>query len=217
MFLDYQIEQTGGGGVSQVVIWCTRDMSKTWQKLGEDAARKGRAAIDLPGEGIYGVTVVAANGRGLGADPPKSGDAPDWWIEVDTTKPRVDLLDARCHANGDNLTVHIAWTARDKNLQGEPIDLFYAGNPRGPWLPIAKGLKNDGVYQWKPPMEAGALAFIRVTARDRAGNTALAESVQAVTLDDLSRPRVRLVGIATVPRIVPGNVGTPRPLSPAGN
>ncbi|HWY85230.1 MAG TPA: hypothetical protein VNX28_00820 [Gemmataceae bacterium] len=217
VFLDYQIEQTGGSGVGRVEIWYTRDMSKSWQKLGEDANRKGQAAISLPGEGVYGVTVIASNGRGLGAEPPKPGDSPDWWIEVDTTRPRAELLNVRCDTNGDNLSVHIAWSARDKNLQAEPIDLFYSGNPHGPWLPIAKGIKNDGVYRWTPPVEAGAHAFIRLMARDRAGNTATADSPQAVALDDLSRPRVRLVGVTTVPRIVPGSVATPGPLPASGN
>jgi hypothetical protein len=42
VFLDYQIEQAGSSGVGRVEIWCTRDLGRTWQKLGEDINRKGQ-------------------------------------------------------------------------------------------------------------------------------------------------------------------------------
>ena len=41
--------------------------------------------------------------------------------------------------------------ASDKNLLDEPIDLYYATETSGPWLPIAKGLKNSGQYRWEVP------------------------------------------------------------------
>src|SRR5439155_21084322 len=145
----------------------------------------------------YGVTIVVANGRGFGAHPPQTGDTPDWWIEVDTTKPKAELLNVRSNPNGDDGTLHITWNAKDKNLHSEPIDLFYAVNRQGPWLPIAKGLKNEGLYRWTPAPETGSHAFIRLTVRDQAGNVASSDSQQAVALDDLSRPRGRVVGITT--------------------
>src|SRR5207302_363786 len=113
-----------------------RNMGQSWQKLGEDATHKGQAEVDLPGEGVYGVTIVVANGRGFGATPPKSGDIPEWWIEVDTTKPQAELLNVRSNPGGDDGTLHITWTAKDKNLDAESIALYYAVNRQGPWLPI---------------------------------------------------------------------------------
>jgi hypothetical protein len=215
VFLDYQIDQTGASGVGRVEIWYTRDMSQTWTKLGEDANRKGQAEADLPGEGIYGLTVVVSNGRGFGGTPPKTGDAPDWWIEVDTTKPQAELLNVRTNPNGDDGSLHISWTAKDKNLHPEPIDLYYAVNRQGPWLPIAKGLKNDGLYRWMPNSVMGTHAFVRLTVNDLAGNSASFESAQPVALDDLSRPRGRLVGVTTTPRTNLGNA--PSPMPPTGN
>jgi len=215
VFLDYQIEQTGSSGVGRVEIWCTRDLGRTWQKLGEDVNRKGQAEVDLPGEGVYGVTVIVSNGRGFGANPPKSGDTPDWIIEVDTTKPQAELLNVRSNPNGDDGSLHITWTAKDKNMAPEPVDLFFATNRQGPWLAIAKGLKNDGLYRWSPSSDIGSHAYIRLSVNDLAGNTAFSESVQPVPLDDMSRPRGRLVGITTTPRTLLGNAQGPLP--PSGN
>jgi hypothetical protein len=218
LFLEYQIEKAGVTGVGRVEIWYTRDAGQTWQKLGEDANRKGLAEVELPGEGVYGVSMAVANGRGFGAVPPSSGDQPDWWIEVDTTRPQAELVNVRFNPSGDDASLHITWTAKDKNLHPEPIDLFYAVNRQGPWLPIAKGLKNDGRYRWIPGPDIGSHAYVRLTVRDQAGNTASSESVQSVALDDLSRPRGRLVGITTAPRTAPQVVGNGIvPLPPQGN
>lgn len=215
VFLDYQVEQTGVSGVGRVEVWYTRDLGHTWTKLAEDPNRKGQAEVDLPGEGVYGVSIVVANGRGFGANPPQPGDAPDWWIEVDTTRPKAELLNVRSNPNGDDGSLHITWNAKDKNLHAEPIDLYYAVNKQGPWQPIAKNLKNDGLYRWTPSPDIGSHAYVRLTVRDQAGNIASSESVQPVALDDLSRPRGRVVGITTAPRGVVNS--TPGPLVPQGN
>src|SRR4029077_9217814 len=209
IFLNYQIEQTGASGVGRVEIWCTRDLAKTWQKLDEDVNRKGQAELDLPGEGVYGLTVVVSNGRGFGANPPKPGDTPDWWVEVDSTKPQAELLAVQSNPKGEDGSLHITWRAKDKNLDAEPIDLFFAANRQGPWVPIAKGLKNDGLFRWIPSADVGSHAFIRLTVHDRAGNSAPSDSIQPVFLDDLSRPRGRVTGIITVTR--------PGTLAPLGN
>ncbi|MCI0638988.1 MAG: hypothetical protein L0Y72_16675 [Gemmataceae bacterium] len=224
--LDYQIEQQGASGVGRVEIWCTRDMGQTWQRLGEDADKKSPADIDLPGEGVYGLSLVVSNGRGFGGNMPKAGDTPDWWIEVDSTRPRAELVNVRS-APGDDGALHVTWTAKDKNLHTEPIDLYFATNRTGPWQPIAKGLPNEGHYRWLPVGETGSHAFVRLVVQDQAGNVTTSETLQPVALDDLSRPRGRLVGLSTAaapmtpsaPANVPAQSETPPPLPdlPPGN
>ena len=223
VFLDYQIEKEGASGVGKVELWYTTNMGQSWQKFGEDPDRKSPAEIDLPGEGIYGVTIVVANGRGFGANPPQTGDTPDWWIEVDTTKPKADLVSVRTNPNGEDGSLYISWSAKDKNLHSEPIDLYYALQRQGPWLPIAKNLKNDGTFRWTPSPETGSHALNRLTVRDQAGNSSSSETIQPVALDDLSRPRGRVVGVNTAPRTtplppsVPPSVPPSLPLPPQGN
>jgi hypothetical protein len=206
--LDYQIEQMGASGVGKVEIWITLDQGRTWQKHCEDADRKSPAEVDLPGEGLYGLSLVVTNGRGFGGTPPSPGDTPDWWIEVDLTRPLAELLHVRPGAADEAGALHIAWNARDKNLGVAPVDLFHAPKKDGPWTPIAKGLRNDGHYRWTVPGDLGAHAYIRMMVTDQAGNVAQCETAQPIPLDDLSRPRGRVVGISTgAPRVtlVPQN------------
>jgi hypothetical protein len=199
VYLDYRIEALGPSGVGKVEVWTTRDLCQSWQKLCEIADRKSPAELNLPGEGIYGVIMVVSNGRGFGAVPPNAGDAPDTWIEVDTTKPVAELVHVRAGVGDDSAALNIAWNARDKNLSSDSVELYFASRHEGPWQPIARGLKNEGIYRWVPPADAGPHAFIRLTARDLANNVAATETPQPVALDDLSRPRGRVVGVATTP------------------
>ncbi len=194
--LEYQIEQVGASGVGKVEMWITSDGGQTWQCLGEDPDRHSPVEIDLPGEGSYGVSLVVSNGRGFGATPPAPGDAPDWWIEVDLTKPVVELTSVRPGSGDDATALWINWNARDKNLGNDAVDLFYAVNREGPWTPIARGVKNDSRYRWSVPKQIGPLAFIRLVVTDKAGNKTQCETPQAIALDDMSRPRGHVVGIA---------------------
>jgi hypothetical protein len=197
LFLDYRLESLGASGVGKVEVWCTRDLGQTWHRLCEDTDRQSPAEVVLPGEGVFGLSLVVSNGRGFGATPPNSGDSPDYWIEVDATKPAADLVQIRTGTGDDSGAVHIAWSARDKNLSAESIELQFAAGREGPWQPIAKGLKSEGIYRWVPPAEAGTHAFVRLSVRDQAGNVATADTEQAVALDDMSRPRGRVTGITT--------------------
>jgi hypothetical protein len=207
VFLDYRIEQTGPSGVGRVEVWCTRDKGQSWQRIAEDRDRKSPAEVQLPGDGIYGLTLVVSNGLGFGAQPPVPGDTPDWWIEVDTTQPVAQITTVRLSTE-DGPAVHVGWTSRDRNLGSGPVDLSYAVKRSGPWLTIAKGLKGDGQFRWVPPPDIGAQAFFRLTVRDLAGNLAVTETTQPVALDDLSRPRASIAGITTDAGTTP--VATPR-------
>ncbi len=213
VYLEYQIDQAGASGVGKVEIWITRDQGRSWQRLCEDADRKSPAEINLPGEGLFGVSLVVGNGRGFGATPPSPGDNPDWWIEVDATKPSAEITSVR--SGGDNgASVQIAWTARDKNMGADPVDLFYATNRQGPWMPIARGLKNDGQYRWNPPTEVGQQVHVRLVVRDQAGNLSVAETAQPVVLDDQSRPRGQILGVSTGTPVRVAPPMTPAPVPP---
>ncbi len=204
--LEYQIEQTGSSGVGKVEIWLTGDKGQTWQRLGEDTDRQSPIEVDLPGEGLFGLSLVASNGRGFGANPPTAGDPIDWWVEVDLTRPVAEQLNVRPISDKDLSTLLITWTARDRNLGPTPIDLYHAVSRDGPWQPIAKGLKNDGQYHWTVPPTVGAQAFVRLVVQDQAGNSFTAETSQPVLLDDQSRPRVRVTAVTTAsPKAVPAS------------
>jgi hypothetical protein len=194
--LAYQIEQQGPSGVGKVEAWITRDRGQSWQRLCDDPDRQSPVQLELPGEGLFGVSLVVCNGRGFGGTTPAQGDAPDWWIEVDLSSPVAELVAVRPNTGDDPLGMVITWNARDKNFGPEPIDLYYAVNRDGPWMVIAKGLRNEGRYRWTVPQQVGPQAFIRLVATDRAGNRVQCDTPHPVALDDLSRPRARVVGVS---------------------
>jgi hypothetical protein len=192
--LEYQIEKQGPSGVSKVEVWMTRDEGMNWQRLCEDSNRRNPIEFDLPGEGVYGICLVMTNGTGFGGTPPAKGDVPDYWVEVDTTKPVAQLSSVRPGMGEDAGTLLISWHATDKNLGDIPIDLYYANHQDGPWLPIARGARNDGAFRWMLPREAGQEIFIRMDVTDRAGNLVRCETPQAIFVD-MTRPKARVVGI----------------------
>jgi hypothetical protein len=193
--LDYRLDQIGPSGVSRVEIWITNDEGKNWQRLCEDPDRRSPALLNLPGEGLFGLRLVVTNGNGFGGTPPAKGDQPTCWIEVDTTPPHAHLQDIEPVVKEGAL--EIRWTATDKNLGPEPVSLFYATTKEGPWLPIAHRLRNDGLYRWNFPREAGAQFFLRMDVTDQVGNTARCELANPVTLD-MTEPRAQVVGVTGV-------------------
>lgn len=195
--LDYQIDPLGANNIGKVEVWLTADGGQTWQKLCEDLDRKSPVEFDLLGEDVFGVSLVVSGSNGHAAVIPARGDNPDWWVEVDCTRPTAQLLAVRPGTAKDELgTTLITWTAADKNLKPEPIDLYYATRPEGPWLPIARRLKNDGNFRWTVPPGLRGDIFVRLEVGDRAGNVTRCEAVQGGLVES-PRPKARVLGIAT--------------------
>jgi hypothetical protein len=193
--LDYQIDQVGPSGVGRVEIWMTNDEGKSWQRLCEDKDRVSPAEFDLPGEGLYGLSVVVTNGNGQGDPPPGKGDQPDYWIEVDTTKPVAQLMGAKLIQGDASGALQITWQANDKNLGADCVNLYYAAQRDGQWLPIAKGLKNDGSYRWSVSRDVGAEFYVCMEVTDKAGNMTRCELQEKVVLD-MSRPKAKVLGVS---------------------
>jgi hypothetical protein len=221
VFLNYEIENQGASGVGKIEIWATGDQCRTWTKMVDDPSHKNPAELRFPGEGLFGVKLVAANGRGYGAEPPQSGDPADCWIEVDMTKPRAEIVAVQAGTGPDAGILTVFWKAEDKNLASDGIDLLFSATSDGPWTTIAKGVHNDkgieGQYRWTPPSQAGAQSFLRLVVRDKAGNTAISQTVQPIPLDDLSRPRVHVLNVSTAPQnapVVPATLSVPTALRP---
>ncbi|MER3416274.1 MAG: hypothetical protein C4297_08710 [Gemmataceae bacterium] len=193
--LEYTVEDVGPSGVSSVELWYTLD-GRTWQRYGEDADKTSPFSMEVNGEGIFGLTLVVRSGVGLGGRPPQLGDPPQLWVEVDLTKPMVQIFPPEPGRGSEAGRLTITWHATDKNLAPQPIALFWAEKPEGPWNEIAKGLENTGRYIWQvpPPPACPCKFYVKVEAVDRAGNVGVAQTAQPVIVD-LSQPRGRLLGI----------------------
>lgn len=195
--LSYSLQDVGPSGVSAVELWYTVN-GRSWNKYPHrfDDPKQTAIAFDVEGEGVYGISLSAKSGVGLGERPPQFGDRPQLWIEVDLTKPVVQLRDVVVGTGADKGKLFINWTARDKNLHSEPITLSYAEQPTGPWKMFAEKLSNaNGRHVWTMP--EGGLPYqfhIKVEALDRAGNIgdAITDSLVKV---DLSTPKVKILTV----------------------
>ena len=192
--LDYEVEGIGPSGIAKVELWGTRDGGRTWISYGVDNDNRSPIRANVEGEGLYGFRIVVQSGNGLGGLPPHSGDAPDLWVMVDLTKPVVHLVDAKAGDGPHSGELVIRWEASDASLAARPITLLFTDRPGGPWSIIAAGLDNTGQYSWRPDSRAPDRIFLRIEARDEAGNVGSFEAAQPVILDRI-RPEGRIRGV----------------------
>jgi hypothetical protein len=213
--LDYEVAECGPSDIGAVDLWLTRDNGRNWEFFREDQTGprtagnltgmsgpdKRTVGVDLPCEGLYGFTIVLKSQAGLCRQPPVAGEAPEIRIEVDTTAPHIDLYGPKADSRQRDAVI-LTWEMTDKNpiptvtLEWSP-DLaagwqLIAETPGSPSLlpehPDAKS------YVWKMPPGTPPMVYLRVTARDAAGNASATEMKQPVLID-LKEPRGRLVSV----------------------
>ena len=178
----------------------TRDDGRSWEELADDPDLQSPINAQLPGEGVYGFRLVVESGAGLSKGMPLPGDAPELRVEVDLTAPLMELY-APLPDPKERDTLVLRWSATDKNLAPSPIMLEWATSRNGPWVPITpQPIANTGSYTWKLSQRLPYRVYIRVTARDLAGNIGEVVSPEP-QLIDLTKPEGHLIGIksASVP------------------
>jgi hypothetical protein len=192
--LDYEVTKVGPSGVGRVALYLTKDDGRTWEPFGEDADLKPPMTANLPGEGIYGLRLVVTSRAGLGGRPPQLGDLPQMRIEVDTTPPATRLFYPQPDPSRRDALI-LTWSASDRSLAPNPITLQWAERPDGVWNNIATDLTNTGRYVWQLAPNMPYRVYLRVTARDLAGNVGVDESPEPVLID-LHEPEGQLLGIS---------------------
>jgi hypothetical protein len=189
--LVYDVEAVGSAGVDQVELWMTVDGGRSWKSYGLDDDCRSPVLVKVKGEGVYGFRVVVETTAGLRSPAPVAGDLPDVWVEVDSTRPEARLLSAD-QGHGDEADrLIICWEASDRHLAGRGIILRWAESPQGPWSTIASGLENTGRYAWRLDQRVPRQIYLLLEARDDAGNIAINQFSQPVSLD-LIRPQGRI-------------------------
>jgi hypothetical protein len=196
--LNYELKDVGPSKVSLVELWYTED-GRNWQKyseekIGADVRTPSTYVVNVKGEGVYGLTLLARSGVGLGDPPPKVGDAPQIWVEVDLTKPVVQLKGIEVGRGADSGNLTITWSASDKNFNRQPISLSYAQTVDGPWQSIASNLENTGRFVWRMPPGVPYQFHVKVEAADKAGNVGNSQTQEMVKVD-LSSPKVQVIGV----------------------
>lgn len=186
--INYQVEGTRGD--KRIDFWATADGGKTWIALRDDAAGVAPAKLTLPADGFYGIRIRP----GAGSKPPEVGEDPDTVVEIDSTKPTVNLMQPTIGTGSDDGTMLITWTASDKNLLSNSVNLSYATKPDGQWDVIVSGYKNAGLYRWTMPSFLAGNVYVRLEVSDRAGNVGQHDLKSPVALETI-KPRVKVLGV----------------------
>jgi hypothetical protein len=197
--LSFDVDNLGPSKLSAVEIWVTNDANaRQWRLYKTEKNTEGPYYIDVTDEGRYGITLVAVSGVGQHVDKPQAGDQPQVWVQVDLTKPVVQMQvpEVGRGPNEGNLTIR--WLATDAHLGTDPITLSYEKS-EGNWEKIATNLPNNGIYVWKMPPETERpyMFNVRVEAIDLAGNLGSDETKKKVIVD-LKVPKTRLKSIEPV-------------------
>ncbi len=190
--LDYEVDSIGSSGVAKVELWGTRDGGRHWANFGADNDNRSPLVVSVDGEGVYGFRVVIQSGNGLSGQPPRDGDLPEVWIGVDLTRPLVRMTALEPGAEGGELVIR--WEASDALLESRPVSLFYGDQPHGPWTAIASGLESVGSFTWRLDNRVPDRIYLRLEARDEAGNIGTYETPDPVSLDR-QRPQGRIRGV----------------------
>ncbi len=181
--VEYDLQEVGPWGVAKVELWGTQDNGKTWQSYGVDPDNRTPVRATVPHGGTFGFRILVEGANGVSAPPPHSGAQPELIVNVDLQPPVAKIL--AVEPGEGNLSDHlrIRWQAGDDNLDARPIGLFYSSFPNGPWSTVAAGLENTGSYVWRIERHVPGRFYLRLEARDTAGNVATYQTPEPLALD----------------------------------
>ncbi len=192
--VDYDVTGAVPGGVHKVELWGTRDSGQRWSSYGADTDTQSPMSVTVEGEGMFGFCIVVQTANGKVELPPTSGQRPDTWVGVDLTRPTCRITQLRQEKLQQVEQLIVTWEAHDEWLAERPISLSYSEHPTGHWLPVATGLENTGRYTWPLDGRVPDRFYLRLEARDQAGNVELHHSPEAVIVPRTASPsRIREV------------------------
>lgn len=192
--VSYELEDVGPSGVSSVDLYITENNGFKWFYYGPDEDRRSPFEIEVPEDGSYGFAIRVRSGVGLVQDPPQPGEGPTLVVVVDRQPPQAEITAAVQGQGASRGEVEIQWTVKDERLPQEPILLSHAASPAGPWQPITGWIENTGRYRWKVDQSWTHPVYLRLEARDSAGNLTRVDTKSPLVLD-LSRPSARITDV----------------------
>ncbi len=192
--LEYEIDAVGPEGVKSVELWMTSDGGKNWRRWTTDDDLRSPMDVAVEGEGIFGFRIVVISNEGLRTRSPRRNDPADMWVNVDTTEPDARITAAPYGRDAEAGKLLIQWSANDANLALRPIKLMYSPRPAGPWTTIEEGVRNNGQFAWKPGTEIPDRIYLRLEARDTAGNIGTHQLDRPIDVSGLI-PRGHIRGI----------------------
>lgn len=210
---DYEIVKRGASGVAEVQLWLGKPEDRALTRVATTKPDKPlRTTVEADGE--YLAKAVFVSGSGQRSDPSGEHPAADIRFVVDSAPPKVTV--AVDPPNGTSMTVDAM--VSDPNLDPVTVRLSWrnADDPAGKWtdVEVTKASFPDDRFRWNWHPNAKDLppkVLLRVTAADKAGNTA--EATTAPIATDVVRPAGRLTGVRAEEKPTPG-LPAPAPLVP---
>ena len=196
--LQYQVDDAGPNGPAIVELYVTSDGGRTWTNRGGDPDKASPFAVDLGGEGRFGLKLVAKSAAEQGDRPPVDGELPRTVVDVDSTGPVVTL--DRPRLEGNRLAIH--WQATDAHPASRPVMISVrADSPDSRWQIITPTpVENTGQYNWLISARCPAKVHVRIDVHDELGNLSFAEtSAQEPVIVDRSKPKSRILGLEKLP------------------
>jgi hypothetical protein len=202
--LNCNIDNRGDSGVQGIDVWVTRD-TRIWQQhtaqARPDPASPDHYSLPLKVEspGRWGFTLLPRSGVGLSDPPPRPGDQPQVWVEVDETRPVVTLTNVVVGQQEADLgKVTVYWSASDTFLKVKPITISWSDKPTGPWTVLEQNLDNTGVFNLDTKSRQLPFQFyLKVDAVDEAGNVGSAQTNQPIKVDT-KIPKARNIQIRAI-------------------
>ncbi len=212
--LNYKIGNVGPSMVKNVEVWETRD-TRGWRRVADDAPATGPYTIHVKSEGRYGYTLIPRSGVGLARPAPQVGEPPQVWVEVDQTRPTVNLYRVDVGRGPDAGKMTVYWTASDLRLRARPIAILYATTAEGPWTELPGVGKLPNVSPYTASSQGLPFEFyLRVEAYDEAGNMGFSVTRETVKVD-LKVPVVDDLQVTGADPVTPVAPPAP-PASPGG-
>lgn len=195
--IEYQVTGVGPSGVGVVELFITQDNGDQWWRYGVDADLVSPMEVKVPADGQYGFHFRIHSGVGNAEPPPQPGQRPQIHVLVDSSAPRLEILNVY-QGHGDQLNqLTVQWDFIDQHPGDRPISLFLSGNKDGPWQPLTHALENTGTHTFRLPENAPTRVYLKVQGTDVAGNVAEAVSPEPILID-LARPTARIIMIDAI-------------------
>ena len=201
--LNYRFESIGSSGIQSLLIFISENNGKTWQKhssipfqLNPTSPQSETLAlpVHVKQSGNYGFIIIPVSGSGISEAHPSSGDAAQISVNVDNIPPEATLHPVEIGNDDQGKHLLIRWEVSDWKLTSTPISLAWSEFVDGPWSPIAKEIENSQSYRWRSMPHASNEVFLRLKAKDTAGNITQVVTKAAI---DLQKPRISILGVST--------------------
>jgi hypothetical protein len=192
--IGYRIDDLGPSGLGKIELFITTDGGRKWYRYGTNPSNKSPFPVSVPADGTFGFELRVKNGAGIGDDPPHPGDKPSIVVMVDKTPPTAQLSAPQIGRGKSHNKVLLRWVAEDAHFGPTPVLLEYAVEKAGPWTKIGDWQANSGHYIW--PIESGmpGKVYVRLTVKDRAGNTAQITAPDVLVID-FTRPTAHIIDV----------------------